>query len=102
VKVQDLPSGSFGVEWSGSWDGRAGACLGPGSPACLPLNLLLLIRVTQAPPLPFPLVELKSLFEIAGDPERVVWSPFREGVEIHRLYGDGISGPTAALIRLWD
>jgi anti-sigma factor ChrR (cupin superfamily) len=45
------------------------------------------------------LVELKSLFEIAGDPERVVWSPFREGVEIHRLYGDGISGPTAALIR---
>lgn len=55
--------------------------------------------MTQAPPLPFPLVELKSLFEIAGDPERVAWAPFREGVEIYRLYGDGISGPTAALIR---
>lgn len=27
------------------------------------------------------------------------WQPFREGVEVHRLYGDGVSGPTAALLR---
>ena len=24
--------------------------------------------------------------------------PFRDGVRIHRLYGDGVKGPTAALI----
>lgn len=28
-----------------------------------------------------------------------VWSPFRPGVEIHRLYGDGAAGPSAALLR---
>ena len=28
------------------------------------------------------------------DPEQ----PFRDGVEIHRLHGDGVVGPTAALI----
>lgn len=25
--------------------------------------------------------------------------PFGEGVEIHRLYGDGVTGPSAALLR---
>ena len=29
----------------------------------------------------------------------VPWKPFHEGVEIHRLYGDGVTGPTAALLR---
>ncbi|HSJ02838.1 MAG: cupin domain-containing protein [Verrucomicrobium sp.] len=53
----------------------------------------------QDPPLPFPLVELKGLFDIAQNPDQVAWQTFREGVDIYRLYGDGISGPTAALLR---
>jgi anti-sigma factor ChrR (cupin superfamily) len=27
------------------------------------------------------------------------WKPFHQGVEIHRLYGDGLEGPSAALLR---
>ncbi len=27
------------------------------------------------------------------------WTPFRPGVEIHRLYGNGDAGPCAALLR---
>jgi len=27
------------------------------------------------------------------------WQPFHAGVKIHRFYGDGISGPSAALIQ---
>jgi anti-sigma factor ChrR (cupin superfamily) len=30
---------------------------------------------------------------------RIPWQPFQEGVEIYRLYGDGVAGPTAALLR---
>lgn len=48
---------------------------------------------------PFAHLELRDLFHIGDQPETVSWQPFREGVEIHRLYGDGVSGPTAALIR---
>jgi anti-sigma factor ChrR (cupin superfamily) len=29
----------------------------------------------------------------------IPWKPFYEGVEIHRLYGDGVNGPSAALLR---
>ena len=29
----------------------------------------------------------------------IPWKRFYEGVEIHRLYGDGITGPSAALLR---
>jgi anti-sigma factor ChrR (cupin superfamily) len=29
----------------------------------------------------------------------IPWKPFYDGVEIHRLYGDGVSGPSAALLR---
>ncbi len=42
---------------------------------------------------------VRDLFRIAEWQDRVPWREFREGVEIHRLYGDGITGPTAALIR---
>ncbi len=42
---------------------------------------------------------LKNLFDFADLPGHMTWEPYREGVEIHRLYGDGITGPTAALIR---
>ncbi len=31
--------------------------------------------------------------------DAIPWQPFRDGVDIYRLYGDGDSGPTAALIR---
>jgi anti-sigma factor ChrR (cupin superfamily) len=45
---------------------------------------------------------LKRVFDLhavaAGSPD-VAWSPWREGVDIFRLYGDGVSGPAAALLR---
>ncbi len=47
----------------------------------------------------FARLELKNLFHIAEDVEAIPWQPFRNGIDIHRLYGDGVSGPTAALIR---
>jgi anti-sigma factor ChrR (cupin superfamily) len=47
----------------------------------------------------FPLVEIRDLFQPAEWEDRIPWKPFRPGVEIHRLYGDGTNGPTAALLR---
>jgi anti-sigma factor ChrR (cupin superfamily) len=47
----------------------------------------------------FPRPEFHNLFKIADWQDTIAWEPFQEGVEVHRLYGDGISGPTAALIR---
>jgi anti-sigma factor ChrR (cupin superfamily) len=46
-----------------------------------------------------PTLELKNLFCFADHQEEIAWKPYKEGVEIFRLYGDGITGPTAALIR---
>lgn len=42
---------------------------------------------------------LRELSTVAAWQHKIVWRPFREGVEIHRLYGDGLSGPSAALLR---
>lgn len=42
---------------------------------------------------------LKHLLNVAAVADQFPWQPFREGVEIHRLYGDGASGPAAALLR---
>lgn len=42
---------------------------------------------------------LRDLHRIAEWQNEIEWSPFGDGVEIHRLYGDGITGATAALIR---
>ncbi len=47
----------------------------------------------------YPRIELAQIFQIASHPESIDWQPFRDGVEIHRLYGDGVTGPTAALLR---
>lgn len=47
----------------------------------------------------YPRVELKDLLNIAEHQDEIPWKPFGNGVEIHRLYGDGITGPSAALIR---
>jgi anti-sigma factor ChrR (cupin superfamily) len=47
----------------------------------------------------YPRIEITDLFHVASHPDEIPWQPFQDGVEIHRLYGDGITGPTAALIR---
>jgi anti-sigma factor ChrR (cupin superfamily) len=53
----------------------------------------------SAPTPPYPRVELHDLFRIAERQDEIPWQPFRDGVEIHRLHGDGVSGPTTALLR---
>jgi len=44
-------------------------------------------------------VVLRALFGAEQDFSAFVWQPFRDGIEIVRLYGDGVSGPSAALLR---
>jgi anti-sigma factor ChrR (cupin superfamily) len=69
------------------------------------LGLLLARFVTMAPlpepdPLPtYPRLELHEIFDLVDRQDEIPWKPFQDGVEIHRLYGDGVAGPTAALIR---
>jgi anti-sigma factor ChrR (cupin superfamily) len=45
------------------------------------------------------LIQLADLFNIAQWQDQISWKPFRDGVEIHYLYGDGLQGPSSALIR---
>ena len=47
----------------------------------------------------YPRLEITDLFRIADWCDRLVWTPFQEGIDIHRLHGDGRSGSTAALLR---
>lgn len=47
----------------------------------------------------YPRFELHNLFQIAEWSDRIPWRPFQDGVDIHRLQGDGRTGPTTALIR---
>jgi anti-sigma factor ChrR (cupin superfamily) len=47
---------------------------------------------------PTPVIELAGLFEIVAHQDEYPWEHFRDGVDIHRLYGDG-TGPNAALLR---
>lgn len=42
---------------------------------------------------------LSNLLALADHPDQLPWQPFREGVEIHRLYRDGAQGSSAALLR---
>ena len=42
---------------------------------------------------------LHDLFGERQDFDAYAWEPFRPGVEIARVYGDGQSGPAAALLR---
>jgi anti-sigma factor ChrR (cupin superfamily) len=46
--------------------------------------------------LPF---ELKDVFHFAAQQDRIAWEPYKKGVDIFRIYGDGVTGPTAALLR---
>ncbi len=47
----------------------------------------------------FPCIQLDDFFNLASRLDEIDWQPFRDGVDIHRLYGDGLIGPSAALIR---
>jgi anti-sigma factor ChrR (cupin superfamily) len=44
-------------------------------------------------------LKLNDLFQVSGWQHKIPWKPFQENVEIYRLYGDGETGPTAALLR---
>jgi anti-sigma factor ChrR (cupin superfamily) len=44
-------------------------------------------------------LKLNDLFQVSGWQQKLRWKPFQEGVDIYRLYGDGETGPTAALLR---
>ncbi len=44
-------------------------------------------------------IQLGDLFHIAEWQDDIAWEPFREGVEIYHLYGDGKRGPSAVLLR---
>jgi anti-sigma factor ChrR (cupin superfamily) len=58
------------------------------------------ISSSEPDPVPqYQRIELHDVFELTRNQERIPWTPFRDGIDIHRLYGDGITGPTAALIR---
>lgn len=48
---------------------------------------------------PAAIIDLPDLLHLAQHPDQLTWQPFRDGVDIHRLYGDGLSGPSAALLR---
>jgi quercetin dioxygenase-like cupin family protein len=62
---------------------------------------LVAVDLATAPdPAPlFQRLHLHNLFNIAQWQDQISWEPFEEGVDIYRLYGDGRSGPSAALIR---
>jgi anti-sigma factor ChrR (cupin superfamily) len=45
------------------------------------------------------LFTLENLFEISKWQHTLPWTPFRDGIDIYRLHGDGMSGPATALLR---
>ncbi|MES2438059.1 MAG: cupin domain-containing protein [Verrucomicrobiota bacterium] len=53
----------------------------------------------QDPSVSKSVIELPRLFEIVAHQDDYLWEYFRDGVDIHRLYGDGATGPNAALLR---
>jgi anti-sigma factor ChrR (cupin superfamily) len=44
-------------------------------------------------------IVLKDLFDIVAQAEKIPWEPYKKGVEIYRLYGDGVLGSTSVLLR---
>ncbi|HVY70954.1 MAG TPA: cupin domain-containing protein [Verrucomicrobiae bacterium] len=44
-------------------------------------------------------LKLADLHRISEWQHQLAWKPFQDGVEVFRLYGDGETGPTAALLR---
>jgi anti-sigma factor ChrR (cupin superfamily) len=51
----------------------------------------------EAPPAS--VLKIHDLLRISDWHARLAWRPLSQGVEIHRLYGDGRTGPTAAFVR---
>jgi anti-sigma factor ChrR (cupin superfamily) len=45
------------------------------------------------------MIKISHLLPFIALPDNIVWRPFFPGVEIHRIYGDGRNGPSAALLR---
>jgi len=43
-------------------------------------------------------VVISNLFELGSRLDTLTWEPFREGIKIHRLYGNQQEGPSAALL----
>jgi anti-sigma factor ChrR (cupin superfamily) len=43
-------------------------------------------------------IVLKNIFELSQNLDSLKWEFFREGVKIHRLYGNQNEGPSAALL----
>ena len=70
-------------------------------PAPLTAQLLLILSAALVAlvPEPYRRIELHDLFNIALRQHEIAWERFNDSVDIHRLYGDGKSGPSAALIR---
>lgn len=44
-------------------------------------------------------IVLENLFGPDADLDKFNWQPFKEGIEIYRIYGDGLGGAAAALLR---
>ncbi|MCG6971285.1 MAG: cupin domain-containing protein [Gammaproteobacteria bacterium] len=44
-------------------------------------------------------IVLKDLCNLSDAQAKFHWQPFRQGVEIYRLYGDETNGPAAALLK---
>jgi anti-sigma factor ChrR (cupin superfamily) len=43
-------------------------------------------------------IQIRNLFDLPANLENVNWEPFREGIKIHRIYGNQSEGPSAALL----
>jgi|SRR5882724_552525 len=48
---------------------------------------------------PQQVLKLNDLFQISTWQHELPWKPFRDGVDIYRLYGGRETGPSAALLR---
>ena len=48
---------------------------------------------------PQQVLRLNDLFQISNWQHTLPWKPFRDGVDIYRLYGGREDGPSAALLR---
>jgi quercetin dioxygenase-like cupin family protein len=70
-------------------------------PAALTAQVLLILSaaIVALLPEPYQRIELHDLFNIAVRQHEIPWERFNDSVDIHRLYGDGKIGPSAALIR---
>ena len=51
----------------------------------------------NTPPAP---IVIEDMMELASRADSLDWQPFRDGVELHQIYGAmGVAGPSACLLR---